>query len=203
MPTGAPGLNVPRIYDGGGNQVHGYRVDLTTSASDTHTNAIFPGCFTVADTNGQRAITTSDTTVDFFIQHVYGGASGQATQGAVHDPGQCALKADLETSGAVYRLEGFPVGGLIFEMAEDGVGGAISAWATTPYVDLIFTNPTSTVNKLNPTAGVTGTILIDSSTANASSSNLAFQIVGLSPRADNNGTLKIYLVKAITAGQSQ
>jgi hypothetical protein len=113
----------------------------------------------------------------------------------------------LLDAGGVYAVVK-PIGGATLRMIEDGVGGIISDWEATPYVNIIHANQDAAHLAMNAKHFPSGVdffanIQIDSSSASAEDTGMLLQIVGLDTKYDRrltSGTLrKVYLVKPIAA----
>jgi len=110
-----------------------------------------------------------------------------------------------EADAAQYYAKVYPIGKLIFEIEEDADAGAIAAAVESGgyYADLVVAaaDDLSQEDRI-PFGEPTVNILLDSSSANASSSGLLVEILGLSPSEDRvygASTKRRWLIKVIDA----
>ncbi|MFH1740672.1 MAG: hypothetical protein ABIH23_16815 [bacterium] len=169
-------LKVPKIL----NTVPvGLRSMVATTVGTTSA-AIGIGSW-VDEDSGLLASASGETNAKYVVMGIY-KADGERMQ-------QQYLTA-AQILATAYLLEVIPIGGLIFEMTEDGlvtpITDANSGIGAAVYCDLVVTAPTEPPET---SLGLPGrgipTIQIDSDTVNAASTGLLCQLLGLSGNIDN------------------
>jgi hypothetical protein len=205
MPEGKFKLKMPRVYSYGNNGVSAKATLVKMSADDTHTVGVWPGMWTLASTNGQISTATGSDTVDYVVEAIYDAA------GKLLDK-QYLTAAQLNASD--YYISAVPIGGIIFEITEDGVTAPISAaesGATTAmYADIIVAEPdaASISSTDDPYGAPCGSLMISSNTSDGTAGTLTLQLLGPSPRLHQEysataGSKRTFLAKVRSAGFSQ
>jgi len=187
---------VPQIV--GGPSTLGPSVNTTrirTSASDTHVGSIWSGCWLIASTNSHIACSgtgggspSPDASASYVVAQIF-------DSNGVRVPGQYVHEDELNTSGAIYILEVYPIGGLVFDILEDGdttpITEANSGSGAARYAEFTVTEPDAltptptTLLARNPFARVQGRILLDSTSVTGTVGTVTLQLLGASPTADN------------------
>lgn len=202
MPTLYPQNSVPVVDNTGGLTEHSDPVWKLTSPSDTHTNAIWPGCWVVASTLGYIAVASNFAAADYEVIRI---------RDRQHQNQEVQLVATtvLNTASTVFELEVKPLGGVPYRMTEDA--------DTTPITDasvnanlnanVLVTEPVDTGSHA-PTRAPQGKYLIDSSTVSTTTGR-SVKLKAVSTIAGNPvysaTTLlapRVFLATVLTPGQN-
>jgi len=171
-------LNVPKIVNNIPKAKGTLVVNQITGGTSANRTAIGYGSWIQLDnTYGLIACVSADTYAKYVVIGIY-------------DAGGERLNVQYVTAAQLvantYLFEVIPIGGLIFEMTEDGLTTPITNANSTVYADIIVTAPTEPKQLAMGLPGIAMPIIqIDSNTVNASSSGLLLQLLGLAPGLDN------------------
>ena len=187
-----------------------YRLAMSHE-DDTHTNDLWPKCWTLNGTNGQLPLVSGDdTSASFQCLTIFDQYRRQVNF-------QYLTGAQLDA--ARYYFEALPVGGFQWIMWEDAAGTPITntnanaSLLAAAASDLVITNPSGAFadSAPNPFGQGIGSLLVDSSTIDTTSpaTTLAVFIKGLAPIADNppysataGASPRAFIVEAQTPGYS-
>lgn len=175
------------------------RTSLTNLASSSNTLGVCPGQWLVAST--ALPVASAGAAADLVVDTIYD------YQGRPYDfQYRTVAELDATGSGTEDKVRTYGAGKIVFEMLEDADGGAMAAAveAGAYYADITNAEPTGSGNKsiIPIGGGAIPTIYIDSSGANASSTGLLIEILGLSPRESRvygASTARRWYVKIIDA----
>lgn len=206
-----PQTLMPYIVDSAGLNQHGAPFRVQTVATDTMYHGIWPGMFVVKSTGGYVSVkgtetvggnSTSFASADYFVDKIYDSTMNELSF-------QYVSVATLQVTGAVYYLDVKPIGGLFFNMTEDGDTTPITnANSSGTYAYVIIAEPSAPSGYNVEDAQVGGSFYIDSSTVTGTAGSTSVQIQNLAnvpnpPYSATSGSQRVFKVNVRSAGASQ
>lgn len=169
-------LNFIDFTNAGGQIIHAenFRVKIPASLTSA---ALYNRSLLVAGTGGFKAAADNATAIIYLLDHLYDQYGRNVTQ-------QGLTSTELAANDYYAEVYDVSAGKLQMIMGEDGVGGIIVDPTVTPFCNIV-NNAASTIDKnALPEGGDRASIQIDSSSANASATGKAVQIIASDPNTD-------------------
>jgi hypothetical protein len=182
------------VYAEGGGDIKTAGTYLKIPSADTPAE-FAPGTWITPSTNGYIPVATGGAAASHYITKIFDA------EGELLDNQYVAASPSVD-----YLVEAVPIGGVIFDMMEDGLVTPITDANAHGYADIVVGAITGTSAAKALFNNGVPSILINSDTVNASASGLLVQLLGVSPISDNRpysataaASRRIFRVKVIDA----